>query len=75
MKEENVTCPVCGESFIDRRGLTSHARHKHEITTEQLDETLENQEISSGTDSNNVWKIIGAIGVVVLTVLAVKKIS
>lgn len=74
MSNENVVCPVCGESFIDMRGLTSHARHKHNMDSDRLAEKLEEKKKGATHDNYIFWKIIGGIGVAALTLLAIKKL-
>lgn len=73
MSDENVACPVCGESFIDMRGLTSHARHKHNMNSDQLTKKFETKEKGAEYIDNYIWIVFGGIGVAALTLLAIKK--
>lgn len=74
MSNKNVACPVCGESFIDMRGLTSHARHKHNMNSGRLAEKFEEKKNGAAHVDHIFWKIIGGIGVAALTLLAIKKL-
>lgn len=74
MSDENVACPACGESFIDMRGLTSHARHKHDMNSEQLADALEEKKNGAEYLNSSLWKVFGGIGVAVLLLLAIKKL-
>ncbi len=74
MSNENVVCPACGESFIDMRGLTSHARHKHNMSSDQLAEKLEEKKNGTEYVNHTIWKILGGIGIAALTLLAIKKL-
>lgn len=84
MSEDRIACPVCGETFIDRRGLSSHARHKHGIGVDELDELLnadkkepvsqKENEHQEGQGNQTVWKLLGGIGAFVLTIIVLKKL-
>jgi len=72
VEENQVTCPVCKESFMDMRGLTSHARHVHELDSDEVAESLDS--LGNRINIHNpVWKIIGGAGAVCLAVLAAFK--
>lgn len=70
--ENQVTCPVCEETFLDMRGLTSHARHVHEMDNEKVTEILDKQE--NGVKKYNLpWKIIGGVGAICAGIFAAVK--
>jgi peptide subunit release factor 1 (eRF1) len=50
-----LTCPDCGKEFQDMRGLTSHARHMHNITKEELEEIIQDE-------GSLVLKVLGGLG-------------
>lgn len=56
-EEEQLTCPECGKGFQDMRGLTSHARHKHELGKKEI-----LKKINSNNDSHISLSIISGIG-------------
>ncbi|GAA5522400.1 hypothetical protein LQ318_11675 [Aliifodinibius salicampi] len=64
-KEKKLTCPECGKAFKDMRGLTSHARHIHEIEKEKLIQLIEQEE----DNVNMGWKIVGGIGAFLATII------
>lgn len=67
--ENNISCPICEEEFVDMRGLTSHARHKHQLEKEELFELYDDdpEEDSIG------WKILGGLGAFALALITLGK--
>lgn len=61
-KEKKIQCPICEESFLDLRGITSHARHRHDLTKEELEELLEEED-------NAFMYIMGGLGTLLLALL------
>lgn len=47
--------PLCNESFRDKRGLTSHARNKHDLERDEVFEKMIQSE-----QEKKEWKIFGA---------------
>jgi len=67
--KELIKCPLCNESFKDRRGLTSHARNIHDLEKEEVFEKMSQKE-----KERKEWKIIGGIGAVLLGILGLGRI-
>ncbi|MEX0596291.1 MAG: hypothetical protein WD512_07300 [Candidatus Paceibacterota bacterium] len=61
---EEIKCPLCDESFQDKRGLTSHARNKHDL---EKDEVFE--EMTQKRREKKEWKIIGGISAILLALI------
>lgn len=63
-ERKKLTCPECGKEFQDMRGLTSHARHRH---------NLDKKEVYLLTQKKNkkgsFWKIAGSTGAILLAIL------
>ncbi|GAA5522200.1 hypothetical protein LQ318_10630 [Aliifodinibius salicampi] len=66
-KEKELTCPECEKAFQDMRGLTSHARHMHELNKNEIMEMFNEKEDSTA------WKIVGGIGAVILAIITAGK--
>ncbi len=72
VEEQNIECPVCNESFKDLRGLTSHARHAHEMSKEEIYDLYFTEEKDN---EDSFWKIAVSAGVFVLSVLTLGKLK
>lgn len=71
-ENEQLTCPVCEKDFQDRRGLTSHARHMHEIGKNDLEEIVESERVQEKSD--NFWGVMGGVGITLLALITLRKI-
>ncbi|MEX1013884.1 MAG: hypothetical protein WDZ80_01870 [Candidatus Paceibacterota bacterium] len=60
---EEIKCPLCKESFKDKRGLTSHARNKHELERDEVFEKMTENE-----REKKEWKILGGIGAFIIAI-------
>lgn len=68
-EEKDLTCPECGKEFQDMRGLTSHARHFHDLSRKDLSNRLNEPEKGIG------WKILGGLGATLLALITLGKIK
>ncbi len=60
--------PNCNESFVDLRGLTSHARHTHELSKEDIYDLYFMDEKDEKDEKDNFWKVLaGAFLLAVIT--------
>jgi uncharacterized C2H2 Zn-finger protein len=66
-EEEQLTCPECGKDFQDMRGLTSHARHKHELDNEETFNLIKNE------SDSGIWNLIGGVSAIVLAIITLGK--
>lgn len=41
MAAKSATCPACGDTFKDLRGLNGHLRFKHQFEKERVDELMD----------------------------------
>lgn len=69
-EKEKLTCPECGKGFQDMRGLTSHARHFHELNKIEIMEAIDKNKEDSET-----WKILGGVGAFLLAIITAGKIK
>ncbi len=67
-QEEKLTCPECGKGFQDMRGLTSHARHSHDINKDEVSEMIDEK-----NQDYNSWKVIGALSTFIITIITLGK--
>ncbi|MDZ7689740.1 MAG: hypothetical protein U5K69_01045 [Balneolaceae bacterium] len=67
-EEKQLTCPECAKGFQDLRGLTSHARHKHEMDKNEILKA-----INKKNNDSISWKILGGIGTFILAIITVGK--
>lgn len=63
-EEEELTCPECGKGFQDKRGLTSHARHIHDLNKDQILEKM-----NPNNKKSFVWKLIAGTGALVVALI------
>lgn len=61
---EEIKCPLCDESFRDKRGLTSHARNIHELEKDEIFEKM-----TQKRQEKKEWKIIGGLGAIFLALI------
>lgn len=61
---EEIKCPLCDESFRDKRGLTSHARNIHELEKGEIFKKMSQKE-----KDKKEWRLIGGLGAILVTVL------
>lgn len=66
IEQKEIECPVCNESFVDLRGLTSHARHAHEMTKEEIYDLYFMEEKD---EKDDFWKVLAGAGAILLGVL------
>lgn len=64
-EEEQLTCPECGKGFQDMRGLTSHARNKHNLNKDEIHNAL----ISDNAQDSRVWRIVAGFGAFFLAII------
>lgn len=65
-EKAEIECPICEQRFRDKRGLTSHARHFHEMGKEEIEKArIKKAEKEDSTG----WKIAGGVGAVLLAIL------
>lgn len=67
-ERKKLACPKCDEKFKDMRGLTSHARHKHDINRNELIQLLNKKE-----QDNYSWKIVSGVGSLLLAIITLGK--
>lgn len=69
MEELNlIECPICNESFKDKRGLTSHARNKHELSKDEVVRKMIQKE-----KEKKKWKIVGGVSALLLSLIGLGK--
>ncbi len=61
---EEIKCPLCDESFRDKRGLTSHARNIHDLEKDEIFAKMTQKE-----QEKKEWKVIGGIGAIFIAVI------
>lgn len=71
-EEQYIECPVCNESFKDLRGLTSHARHAHEMSKEEIYDLYFTEEKD---EEDGFWKMLVGAGGVLLAMLTLGKLK
>lgn len=69
-EEKDLTCPECGKGFQDMRGLTSHARHMHDLSKEEVASI-----INDNKKGGKGWKLLGGFGTILLAIITVGKIK
>jgi len=67
---ESVKCPKCEERFQDLRGLTSHARHAHQLTKDEIYNSLMVEE----DEKDDFWKILAGAGAFLLAILTLGRL-
>ncbi|NGP75626.1 hypothetical protein G3570_03215 [Balneolaceae bacterium YR4-1] len=73
-EDDQLTCPECGKGFQDYRGLTSHARHKHEIGRREITESIRREKLAE-SNFGVTFKFIAGITTTILTLLIFGKIK
>ena len=63
---EEIKCPLCDESFRDKRGLTSHARNIHDLEKDEIFEKMTQKK-----QKKKEWKILGGIGAIFLALISI----
>lgn len=67
-ERKNLTCPECEKAFQDMRGLTSHARNRHDLSKEELKILIKKDERRI-----TIWEVLGGAGAVILAFLTLGK--
>lgn len=61
-------CLECGKGFQDMRGLTSHARHIHDLGKNEI--------IESDKENNSEnWKVFGSVGALILAFITLSRMK
>ena len=68
---ESVKCPKCEERFRDLRGLTSHARHAHDLSREEIYGIIQTEK----DEKDDFWKVIVGAGTFLLAVITMGRIK
>lgn len=69
MKEStDIECPICNMTFRDKRGLTSHARNKHDLGKDEVFEKMTQKE-----QEKKEWEILGGVGALLLALITLGK--
>ena len=62
-----VQCPICNMSFRDKRGLTSHARYKHDLEKEDVVKMITQKE-----KELKAWRVLGGVFAIFLALIRIR---
>lgn len=65
----SVKCPICDLDFKDDRGLTSHARNKHDLEKGEVFKKMTQKE-----QEKKEWRVFGGIGAILITAITLGRL-
>ncbi len=68
---KGIEYPICKESFVDLRGLTSHARHTHELSKEEIYDLCFMDEKD---EKGDFWKVLAGAGAFLLALITLGRV-